>query len=212
MEEIWKDIAGYEGLYQVSNMGRVKSLERTRNMNLPSHKKPAPVHERILAFGKSLGYHRVVLAKGGINRGFRVHKLVALAFIPNPDNRPQINHKDGDKHNNSVENLEWVTPKENIKHAIENGLITTTPTFKGRHHTDEAKRIIGEKNRWGSSRNHRIILQYSKSGEFIRKWRGFVEIEKELGLSKQNIQKCCGNKTKSAYGYVWKYGDKDHEF
>lgn len=68
MEEIWKDIEGYEGLYQVSNMGRVKSLERTRNMNLPGHKKPAPVFERILKFGQSQGYQAVTLAKDGVNK------------------------------------------------------------------------------------------------------------------------------------------------
>lgn len=205
--EIWKDIQGYEGLYQISNMGRVKSLERTRNMNLPGHKKPAPVRERILKFGQSQGYQAVTLAKCGVNRKIRVHKLVALAFVPNPDRKPEINHKDGNKHNNIAENLEWVTPKENIRHAINTGLITSFPSNKGRRHTEETLRRMSQSHRWGTSKNHRIVDQYSKSGEYIRTWNGFAAIEKELGLCKQNIQKCCCGATKSAYGYVWRYAD-----
>lgn len=180
--EVWKDIAGYEGLYQISNTGRVKSLERTRNMNLPSCKKPAPVHERILTFGKSLGYRSVILAKDGINRHFRVHKLVALAFIPNPENKPQINHKDGDKHNNFVENLEWATPKENQQHAIATGLRN------------------GESYR-------KIVNQYSRDGKFIRSWSGYVEVEQVLGFKRQTLCKCCKGYAPTAYGYVWRHAD-----
>lgn len=105
MEEIWKDVPGYEGLYQVINMGRVKSLARTRDMNLPQCKKPAPVTERIMRYGKSLGYQNVTLSKNGAVERIRVHKLVAMTFIPNPRLCTQINHKNGDKHDNRVENL-----------------------------------------------------------------------------------------------------------
>lgn len=183
MEEIWKDIDGYEGLYQVSNMGRVKSLERTRNMNLPSHKKPAPVSERILTFGKSLGYRSVTLAKCGVNKHFRVHKLVALAFIPNPDNKTQINHKDGDKHNNRVDNLEWVTPKENQRHAIKLGL------------RDDSFR-------------RKTVNQYDRDGNFIRSWNGYVEIRDKLGFPVQAICGCCKGRNPTAYGYVWRLADE----
>lgn len=179
--EIWKDIAGYEGLYQVSNMGRVKSLERTRNMNNPNAKSPAfaPVNERILTFGKSLGYRRVILAKDGVNRGFRVHKLVALAFIPNPENKTQINHKDGDKHNNRAENLEWVTPSENQQHALKTGLRNGL--------------------KW-----RKTVNQYSLDGTFIRSWAGYVEINETLGFAKQAICHCCKGRCPTAYGYIWR--------
>lgn len=208
MEEIWKDVPGYEGLYQVSNMGRVKSLERTREMNLPDHT-TAPVNERIRKFGKSLGYQNVTLSKDGINKHFRVHKLVAMTFIPNPRLCTQINHKNGDKHDNRVENLEWCTPKENICHARETGLIKTTPSFKGHHHTKEAIRRIKDGNKWGTSKRHRVIDQYDYDGIlFLRTWHGFVEIKKTLGFNGQNVQACCNGRIKHAYGYSWRYADE----
>lgn len=209
MEEIWKDVPGYEGLYQVSNMGRVKSLARTRDMNLPGRNKPAPVPERILRYGKSLGYQNVTLSKNGAVERIRVHKLVAMTFIPNPRFCTQINHKNGDKHDNRVENLEWCTPKENIRHARETGLIKITPSFKGHHHTKEAIRRIKEGNKWGTSKNHRVIDQYDYGGSlFLRKWHGFVEIEKTLGFNCKNVQACCKGRIKHAYGYSWRYADE----
>ena len=105
--EIWKDIEGFEGLYQVSSLGKVKSL----NFN---HTKK----EKILKHGSSKeGYLRVNLCKEGKVTTHTVHRLVAQAFIPNPDNKSQVNHKDEDKTNNKVENLEWVTNKENINYG-----------------------------------------------------------------------------------------------
>lgn len=207
--EVWKDIKGYEGLYQVSNLGRVKSLKRQRDVNLP-YSNTATVPEKILKYGTSQGYLAVTLAKNKINKKIRVHKLVALNFIPNPDNKPHINHIDGNKHNNCVNNLEWVTPKENTKHAFDNGLIKNMCSFKGYHHTEEAKKRISEGNRWGSSKNHKIINQYTKNGEFIKEWHGFVEVEKVLGYSKKNLQACCKNRIPSAYGYIWRYANEQN--
>lgn len=181
-KEVWKDIAGYDGLYQVSNMGRVKSLERTRNMNLPGRKKRAPVSERILKFGQSQGYQAVTLARDGVNKKIRLHKLVALAFIPNPDNKPEINHKDGNKHNNCADNLEWVTPIENQRHAISSGL------------RDDSFR-------------RKTVNQYDRDGNFIRSWNGYVEIKDVLGLPPQAICGCCKGRNPTAYGYVWRLAD-----
>ena len=124
MNEIWKDIEGYEGLYQVSNFGRVKSLKRMVN-----HPKGVQrtVNERIIKsnFDK-YGYLQVCLSKNGL-KSFRVHRLVCSAFHKNYENKPQVNHKDGIKTNNRPENLEWVFQSENEKHAHNTGL----KCFKG---------------------------------------------------------------------------------
>ena len=112
--ELWKDIKGYEGLYQVSNLGRVKSLKNKSNH----------INEIILKQGKDRkkGYMNVSLSVNSKTKTFKVHKLVATHFIPNIDNKLQVNHKNGDKSDNRVINLEWVTCKENIKHAWNNNL------------------------------------------------------------------------------------------
>ncbi len=105
--EVWKDIIGYEGLYQVSNLGNVKSLFRYKKvLNNTIHK----------------GYYLISLCKNKKQLPQRNHRLVAIAFIPNPENKPQVNHIDGNKLNNNVENLEWCTPKENTQHALLIGL------------------------------------------------------------------------------------------
>lgn len=118
--EVWKDIPGYAGMYQVSNLGRVKSLERDTKRSRPQH-----IKERILKQtpNKTSGnYLQVYLADAGKYKAFLVHRLVAQAFIPNTDNKPVVNHKDGNKQNNCLENLEWCTHKENVLHAFVTGL------------------------------------------------------------------------------------------
>lgn len=113
MEE-WKDIEGYEGLYQVSDQGNVKSLARKRNNSKGSYTQK----ERILKQSNTTtGYKKVELVKNGQKKSLRVHRLVAQAFIPNPENKPEVNHIDGNKTNNFVSNLEWVTSSENTTHA-----------------------------------------------------------------------------------------------
>ena len=168
MDEIWRDIDGYEGLYQISNKGRVKSLYNGS--------------ERILRpRDNGKGYLRVNLTKENTSKHIRVHRLVARTFIPNPDNLPEINHRDENKKNNCVENLEWCDRVYNVNYGTRNERIS------------------------------RKILQYSKSGEFIREWQSAAEVERELNISHSNIAACCrGNpKHTTAGGFVWRYKEKD---
>lgn len=115
MKEIWKDIIEYENFYLVSNLGRIKSLRTTAIKKNSFNKKR---------------YNIVSLSKFGEQKTKIVHRLVAQAFIPNPNNLPQVNHKDGNKQNNRVDNLEWVTNRENRDHAIKNGLVANTRGIK----------------------------------------------------------------------------------
>lgn len=113
MKEIWKDIPEFEGLYQISNLGRIMSFPRKGGFK----------NKTILKNGKSKkNYAQISLSENGKKTCKKIHRLVAQAFIPNPENKPEINHKDGVKANNHVDNLEWCTNQENIDHAIKNGL------------------------------------------------------------------------------------------
>lgn len=114
--EIWKQIEGYKGLYEVSNFGRIKSLSHINNVG---KLRPECILKNRLT---DRGYQSVVLYNNGKPKSFRVHQLVGKAFINNPLSKPCINHLDGIKSNNKVENLEWVTISENQKHAFKIGL------------------------------------------------------------------------------------------
>lgn len=143
--EIWKPVVGYEGLYEVSSEGRVKSVFRT----VPSKKGGSrTVPEKIKSFAEVNGYFVCPLYRNNKERRFMVHRLVAEAFIPNPEQKAEVNHIDGDKHNNRVSNLEWVTRLENVHHAIETGLAVQydrhgnrNPMY-GKHHSEAAKKAI----------------------------------------------------------------------
>ena len=118
--EVWEDIKGYEGSYQISNKGRVKSLYREVDRGANGVLR---VQERFLSFGYNKGYKYFNAAKPGKKTKVKwIHRLVAMNFIPNPENKPEVNHIDGNKENNDVSNLEWNTYKENVNHAVENGL------------------------------------------------------------------------------------------
>lgn len=171
MVEIWKDIVGYEGLYQISSFGRVKSLKFGK--------------ERILSTSPNgSGYLNVVLCKKGFkpfNGG--THRLVALHFIDNPENKEQVNHIDGCKTNNKVENLEWNTSSENTQHSYDVGL-----SKKGKDSTSS-----------------KIIYQYTLDNIFIKKWDCIRDVQRELNIKQSNISVCAKGKVKTAGGFRWSY-------
>lgn len=171
-EEIWKDIIGYEGLYQVSNLGRVKSLSNNFSRK-----------EKILKNHKnSGGYLRVVLNKNRKAKRYYIHRLVSEYFIDNPNNLPQIDHINTDRTDNRVENLRWVTHKENMNNPLT---------------IDKINKI--------NKKSSKPIIQFSKDGEFIRKWDSAMDAQRELGIKQGGISECCKEKRKTAGGYIWRY-------
>ena len=122
--ELWKDIPGYEGLYQVSSLGRIKSLDRIIYMNHRSGKQAKHYYiGKILSTRiNNIGYVKIDLIKNKNKKTFSVHRLVAETFIPNPEDKPQVNHINGDKTDNTVENLEWCDAFQNQQHALQIGL------------------------------------------------------------------------------------------
>ena len=166
-EEIWCPIKGFEGLYEVSDKGRVRSLKFGK--------------ERILKPGRNTGYLLVCLYKNGEKKWCKVHRLVAKTFIPNPDNLPEVNHKDEDKENNSVQNLEWCDQKYNINY--------------------------GTRTQRQAEKCSKPVLQYTKDGEFVMEWKSMQDVQRNLNYSQGHISSCCTGKRKSAYGFIWKYKD-----
>lgn len=117
--EIWRDILGYEGLYKVSNLGNVKSLEKWRNNGNGGYIQKEKI---LLQSNTSTGYKKIELTKGGKKKSFKIHRLVAIAYIHNPKNKPSVNHINGNPIDNNVSNLEWCTQRENMLHAYDIGL------------------------------------------------------------------------------------------
>lgn len=138
--EIWNQVVGCEGLYEVSNYGNVRGLYRRRYKKLLSPAK------------NSKGYRYVCLYKGGKSKNIKVYRLVAVAFIPNPDNLPEIDHLDGSRDNDAVWNLRWVTHKQNINNPItrkrfSDAKIGEKNSFYGKHHSERSKKAISDSKR-----------------------------------------------------------------
>ena len=168
MEEIWKDKKDYEGLYQVSNCGRVKSIKFGKEIIMKQH-----IRGR---------YYYVGLSKNGIVKKYSVHRLVAEAFIDNPDNLPQVNHKDENKLNNVVTNLEWCDAKYNTNYGT-------------------ARQRMTEKQ-------SKPVLQYDLEGNFIKEWKSTMECGRN-GFNQSSVAACCRGKRKTAKGFIWEYKNEE---
>lgn len=139
--EIWKDIEGYEGLYQISSLGNVKSLSRMLKHNKGGVKVK---RETILKHQLTSGYPSVCLYNGNRVKQAHIHRLLAIAFIPNPDNKPEVNHINGIKKDFRIENLEWCTVSENIKHAWNTGLSKAWNKGSGKRSSEEIRIKVKE--------------------------------------------------------------------
>ena len=192
--EIWKDIQGYEGLYQVSNLGRVKSLGRFVD-KLKCHYWQ---EEKILKLHKKHnGYLGVILLKDRKFKNFKVHRLVALAFIPNPENKPQIDHINAIKTDNTVNNLRWVTAKENIRNPLNMvHLIGKNHPMFGKKHSEETKNKMRGKN---NPRAHKV-----RNLETKEIFDTVTDAEKKYNLSCGCIAYAIKHNGRSA-GYHWEY-------
>jgi hypothetical protein len=191
-EEIWKDVVGYEGMYQVSNLGRVKSLER-EYFNGHGY---FPVKERILSGRISNKYVYVQLSNGD-KKNYSIHRLKAIAFIPNPENKPQVNHRDGNKSNNGYnidgkDNLEWATRSENMRHSYRE--LGQRPPTLGKFGKD--------------NHSSKAVIQSTKSGEIIAEYVSGFEAKNKTGISNSDISSCCHGRLNSAGGFKWKFKPK----
>lgn len=162
MDEIWKDVPGYEGLYLVSNTGKIFSLRCKRCLTQSTDRG---------------GYMRVPLSSDK-KKFWSVHRLVAMAFIPNPDNLPEVNHKDENTTNNHEENLEWCTRKYNANYGT------------------AMKRMAATNSK---------PVEQMKGGEVVKRWESIKAAGEDTGFDRGNISKCCTGKSRTYKGYEWRF-------
>ena len=175
--EEWRDIKGYEGIYKISNLGRVKSLKRFRKGKNGSL---APLKERILKPKISnKGYYQVCLYKNSKAGLYYVHRLVWIAFNGQIIENMQVNHINEVKTDNRLSNLNLMTQKENLN--------------------------WGTRNERSAKNRSKSVLQFDLNDNLIKEFPSLMQVERELGFSYQNICACCNGKLKQAYGYKWKY-------
>lgn len=189
MEEKWEIIKDFEK-YSISNLGNVKNNKNNKI------KKPTPNEK---------GYMRVFLRKNNKNHTKYVHRLVAETFIPNPENKPTVNHEDGNKTNNVICNLTWATCDEQVKHALKNGLIKKgkeSPMY-GRKLSYEIREKMKIKRNLNKVFFNKPINQYELDGTYIKTWECINDAIKFY--NNKSIEYCCKGRRKSASGFQWKF-------
>lgn len=185
MIEIWRDIKNYEGLYQVSNLGNIK---RTIFINNYVKKEK----EKMLKTQKHTnGYETITLTKNGKQKQYLVHRIVAETFLYKENGKTEVNHINGNKKDNRLNNLEWVTKGENLKHAYNHSLRKAQAT--GLYGSNNKKAIA-------------IIMKDKNTNKTIKEFGSLIDAAKYLGKKKSSlIVNCCKGKVKTAYGYKWEY-------
>lgn len=185
--EIWKPVIGYEGFYEVSNLGRLRSVDKyiKGKGNSIRLKKGKILKSQIT----KIGYLLVVLTKDKKIKGQYVHRLVAEAFIPNPTNLPCVNHKNECKTDNRIENLEWCTYGYNINYGTRNEKVSKALT--------KPKKPIKSKLK--------PVYKYSLDGKLIATYLSISEAARQTGISKGNISQCCNGRLKTAGGFIWRF-------
>lgn len=173
--EQWKSIVWYEWIYEVSSVWRIKSI---RFWN-----------QRIMNSLKSSNYLHIKLYKDKIWINFNIHRLIAEHFIPNPENKEQVNHINGIKNDNRVENLEWCSRSENMIHSYRVLLRTWSMEWK----------------LWKNNHKSKSVIQLSKELETIKKWDSISDVKRELWIWTTSISHCCKWIRGSAGGFIWKY-------
>lgn len=183
MKEEWKDIEGFEGLYKISNMGKVFSYKTSKELK--------PILQQT-------GYYHVTLCKNKKTFQRRLHRLVAQNFIPNPNKKPDVNHIDMNKSNNIISNLEWVTHEENNKK-----MFAIKPP---RTNTKKRIKMQMENIKKAQEKTKKRVGQF-KNGVLIKIYNSITEAGKELKIDSSHISDCCKNKKnyKTSHGYEWKY-------
>lgn len=176
--EIWKDIPGYEGYYQISNLGRIRSLDRYANVCGNGKRL---VKGRIIKSVKCTnGYYEAPLNRNGVRKVMLLHRVVANVFIPNPFNLPEVNHKDENIANNRADNLEWCTSKYNANYGTRN-----------------ERMLVG--------RETKPVIQLDKDGNYIKRWSSMMDACREYGADISSMIRVCKGKQKTCKGYKWEY-------
>ena len=222
MEEIWKDIKGYEGLYQISNLGRIKRLVSVKCKT-----------ERFLSItkDKKFNYCRVMLSKDNETKRFLIHRLLAEHFIPNPHQKPCIDHINGNRSDNRLENLRWCTHKENnnfpiarknnsdaqkrLRTNIEWANKNNEAVSKAMKRPEvRAKLSIAAKNIWKNpdylekqikNRPKKGVCKYDMNDVFMSEYVSIIEAQRSTGINSSSIIRCCKGKSMCAGGFKWKY-------
>lgn len=189
MQEQWKDIEGFEGKYQVSNFGNVKTLER-QYISGKTYKVKKTQPEKLLSQKRQQTGYCVVLLYGERRHYCLVHRLVAQAFLDNPENKPCVNHIDGNKQNNNVDNLEWVTKSENTQHAIKLGLRKDS-NMRGK------KGILNKLSK--------KVYQYDLQGNLIKEWACVSDVARHYAVTPSCVANCARGLIKTVKGYKWNY-------